>query len=110
MAWLFGSWLLLGTTCFYLVGVYLLEEDFMLSDEVWRPLPGSLSAASLQQHEHEEQQQQRQQQALTPLAGAPRASVAGVVGGGGGSKEAGQQQTREPGGVKKASPEGIHMA
>lgn len=36
VAWLFGSWLLLGTTVFYLCGVYLMEEDFLLGDEVRR--------------------------------------------------------------------------
>lgn len=102
--------MLLGTTCFYLVGVFLLEEDFMLSDEVWRPLPGSLSSASLEQHEEQQQAPSSGAQASTPLAGAPRARVGGVVNGGAGIKKAGKQQTREPGKVKKARPEDIHVA
>lgn len=87
VSWMFGSWLLLGTTVFYICGVYMMEEDFLLNEEVrsttrlaslglsrvdpnplnrdpyrntplqvWSPLPGSLSAASLAMLEQEEQQ------------------------------------------------------
>lgn len=34
VSWMFGSWLLLGTTVFYICGVYMIEEDFLISDEV----------------------------------------------------------------------------
>ena len=39
---MFGSWLLLGTTVFYICGVYMMEEDFLLTEEAGLPRLASL--------------------------------------------------------------------
>jgi len=44
VAWLFGSWLLLGTTVFYILAVWLMEEDFLLGGEVRRLVAAEVKA------------------------------------------------------------------
>lgn len=78
VAWLFGSWLLLGTTCFYLVAVWLMEEEFLLGDDIFQPLPSALSASSLAQlDEAERQRQQQRRLSLSPPSPGPAGAATG---------------------------------
>ena len=61
VSWLFGSWLLLGTTVFYVVGILMMESDFLISDEIWEReedpplLPNSSSGGSIKEQQQPEQ-------------------------------------------------------